>query len=84
MGLYSSCSNLNPAMLQDGRVFLPHIDQILCQSHCIRVACDCDGPVCSATFTLFTIRDANHGPANLPGKRKIINFMTLNMTAGEL
>jgi predicted 2-oxoglutarate/Fe(II)-dependent dioxygenase YbiX len=55
MGLHPSCSTPYANRLQDNEVFLPHVDQILCKRHCIRIACDCNGSVCAATFTFFTV-----------------------------
>jgi len=80
MGLHSSCSTLYATTLQENKVFLPHVDQILCKRHCIRIACDCNGSVCATTFTFFTVWDANHSPTNLPGPKREVSLLILGLS----
>lgn len=57
---------------------LPHVDQVLCEGHRLRVARDSDGAVhVSARFAILTVRDSNHGPAEL-SVIKILLKISLN------
>jgi len=44
----------------------PHIDEVLRQSHCVRVASDGDSPVGCSSVSLLAVADANHRSAYLP------------------
>ena len=48
-------------------VVLPHVDQILGQSHGLAVPCDGDGPVqVGGGVSVLAVGDADHGSAYLP------------------
>lgn len=39
----------------------PHVDQILSESNRVRIATDGDGSVSISAFSLFAVRNSNHG-----------------------
>lgn len=43
----------------------PHVDQILGERHCVRIAADGDRAIGVAALAFLAVRDANHGAANL-------------------
>ena len=62
------------------RHHLPHVDQILGQSHGLRVARDGDGPVqVGGGVPVLAVGDPDHGAAYLPRMTSLSNLSTGNI-----